>query len=170
VSRALQPDHRRFLIVDQGIGPTIINFLLNALIAWLSVRTLATVALWGQPGIAPDTIATTFLLPFITCLIVGKIVDHQVGNGRVRALARGELPEGSLAFRASYQHGLLLGAACVLLVGLPAVWALGSLDVAELSRDRFIAFKAIFAAVLGALVTPLIGWWALMRASNKRPS
>ena len=35
----LARDHRRFLIVDQGVGPTVVNFLLNAGIAWLMFRS-----------------------------------------------------------------------------------------------------------------------------------
>jgi len=164
----LHPDHRRFLIVDQAIGSTIFNLLLNALIAWLMVRTLASVTLWGQPGIAPDTIATAFFLPFLTCLIVGKIIDHQIASGRVRPVESRALPSVSFAFRPRYQKGVVLGLASVVLAALPVVWALSALGVESLARNPFIGFKASFAALLGALVTPLIAWWALMQSSKQR--
>jgi Fe2+ transport system protein B len=164
----IAPDHRRFLLIDQGVGPTIFNFVLNAGIAWLMFRSAATVPMWGQSSIAGDTIATAFLLPFLTCLIVGKVVAHQVGQGRVRALPDRDLPASSLAFRKSYQKGLLLGVASVIVTAIPLVWALSQLGPSELARNHFILFKSIFAAILGGLVTPLIGWWALMNVSRTR--
>jgi hypothetical protein len=164
----LAPDHRRFLLVDQGIGPTVFNFALNAGIAWAMFRTAASVPLWGQSSIAGDTIATAFILPLLTSVIVGKVVDHQVGSGKLRALEPVALPNSSLAFRASYQKGVLLGLASVVLAAAPLVWVLASFGPAELERDPFILFKATFAAVLGAVVTPLLGWWALMHASKRR--
>ena len=163
----LAPDHRRFLVIDQGVGPTIFNFLLNAGIAWLMFRSAATVPMWGQSSIAGDTIATAFILPFLTCLIVGKVVAHQVGHGRVRALPEGDLPPSSLAFRASYQKGVLLGIACVVVTAIPVVWLLSQYGLSELQRGHFILFKATFAGILGGLVTPLIGWWALMNVSRR---
>jgi hypothetical protein len=164
----LAPDHRRFLIVDQGVGPTILNFVLNAGIAWLMFRSAATVPLWGQSSIAGDTIATAFVLPFLTSLIVGKVVTHQVGKGQVRALSAHDLPPSSLAFRASYQKGVLLGVASVIAAAVPVVWVLSQYGLEELARNHFILFKATFAAILGAFVTPLIGWWALMNVSRAR--
>jgi hypothetical protein len=163
-------DHRRFLVIDQGVGPTILNFVLNAGIAWLMFRSAATVPMWGQTSIAGDTLATAFILPFLTCLIVGKIVAHQVGKGQVRPLSAEDLPPSSVAFRASYQKGVLLGIASVLVAAVPVVLLLSSYGPAELARGHFILFKATFAGVLGGLVTPLIGWWALMHSSRSRTS
>ena len=162
----LAADHRRFLVVDQGVGPIIVNFLLNAGIAWLMFRSAATVPMWGQSSIAGDTLATAFILPFLTCLIVGKVVAHQVNKGQVRPLSQDDLPPSSLAFRASYQKGALLGAICVVVTAIPVVWLLSTFGLSELARGDFILFKAIFAGVLGGLVTPLIGWWALMNVSR----
>ena len=65
----LSSEHRRFLIVDQVIGAGIINFILNAGIAWAIARALTRVPLWGNPSIANDTVATAFLLPFIPALL-----------------------------------------------------------------------------------------------------
>jgi hypothetical protein len=48
------------------------------------------------------------------------------------------------------------------------VWLFSKFGPAELQRDPFILFKASFGAALGAVVTPLIGWWALMHSSKRR--
>jgi hypothetical protein len=41
------------------------------------------------------------------------------------------------------------------------VWALVALEVHDLGVGRFVVFKALFAAVLAALVTPIVALGAL---------
>lgn len=155
--------HRRYLIVEQGVGAAIFNLAVNAGIAWALFRGLSSVPLWGQQSIAGDTIATTFLLPFLTCLIVTRLAQGQVRNGRLPALewqrathpALGRLPRGT------FLRATVLGAICMVLVAPLALWSLGTLGVAALSFWHFVTFKALFAAVLAALVTPVIALCAL---------
>jgi hypothetical protein len=48
----------------------------------------------------------------------------------------------------------------------PVVFALSALGVGELGFWNFVAFKAMFAAILAALVSPLIALAALGDASS----
>ncbi len=155
--------HRRYLILEQGIGAVIVNLFTNATAAWLLFRSLEVVPLWGPRSIAGDTVATTFLLPFITCLIVTWLAHRAVDGGRFpppewrRAShpALGRLP------RSTYLRGLLLGFVCMIVVAPVSIWALQVLEVVELSFWRFVLFKALFAGALAAPVTPIIAWCAL---------
>jgi hypothetical protein len=54
----MSPEHRRFLVLEQGIGSALFNFVLNGAIAWLLFRSFERVPLWGQQSIAGDTIGT----------------------------------------------------------------------------------------------------------------
>ena len=165
---ALLPEHRRFLIVDQGVAATVVNVLLNGVIAWALFHSVAYVPVWGQSSIAGDTFATAFILPLLTCLIVTRIVHRQTAGGRVRPLA--VLPKSGvvkfLASLSTLRRGVVLGLGCVALGALPTllwfVWA----GPSELSQYSFLWFKASFAAVLAAAVTPLIGWLALVSQSS----
>lgn len=159
----MSPGHMRFLLLEQGIGSALFNFALNGAIAWLLFRSLERVPMWGQQGIAGDTIATCFFLPFFTALIVTPLVRRRVRGGGLAALAwtrethrpLGWLPSGTA------KRGLVLGAACALLLGPLSVWALGRFGVAELAFWPFVGFKASFAAALALLVTPVIALWAI---------
>lgn len=66
----LSQEHRRFLLVEQCAIPTVINLIVNALIAWLINRSVATVPIWGGGSVSLDLLATSFFLPFIVCLKV----------------------------------------------------------------------------------------------------
>src|SRR3989442_10785557 len=88
-------------------------------------RGADVVPLWGQQSIAGDTIGTSVILPFLTCLIATRLVRGHVRSGKVAPLGWsrdtqpwiGWLPRGTLA------RGLALGGAGPLVFpppGLPA--------------------------------------------------
>jgi hypothetical protein len=160
-------EHRRFLIVDEIVGPAIVNFLLNAGIAWFLFRKLASVPLWGSQSIAADTLGTAFVLPVLTALIAGLLIPARVVRGKLSPVPAALLRPTMWSRRSGVVRGALLGVAAVVLVATPVVLLLPRLGVAELSRSTFIWFKASFAAGVGILVTPLLGWWALMDASRR---
>lgn len=155
--------HRRYLLLEHGVGAAVFNFLLNGAVAWLTFRGVARVPLWGYQSIAGDTIATSLLLPLITCLIVTRLARAHVQAGRVAplrcsAVARGVLhwlPGGTL------RRGVSLGLTSIALPGALTVGALAVLGVAEMPHGSFLAFKACFAAALAALVTPVIALSAI---------
>jgi hypothetical protein len=159
----MSPDHLRFLLLEQGIGAAVVNFVLNGGIALLVFRGLERVPLYGQQSIAGDTVATCFFLPFITALIVTPLVRRRIGAGTLAALGWTRESHPMLAWlpAGTAKRALVLGIGCALVFGPISVWVLSRFEVIELSFWPFVAFKAAFAAGLGLLVTPVISLWAL---------
>jgi hypothetical protein len=163
---SLSPAHFRFLLLEQGVGAAVVNFVLNGLVAWASYRTLSSVPFLGPKSIVADTIATSFALPIITCLIAAPTVRKRVAGGSLQALPTpagahkvvGLLPEATIA------RGLVLGFAAFVCVGCPALAFMSFVPVPELALRDFLLFKAAYAAVLGALVTPVAAIAALALA------
>ena len=163
--------HRQFLVAEQCIGAALFNLALNAAIAWGMYRHLDVVPLWGQESIAGDTVGTCFFLPFFTALIVTRLAAGRVRDGKLPAVERSRdsypglarLPIGTLSRAAA------LGLTCVLVFGSVALLALWALEVGSLSFWPFVGFKAAFAALLAALVTPAIALAALADASRALP-
>jgi hypothetical protein len=164
----LSATHRRFLLVDQVVGSIVVNFVLNAAIAWTAFRSASVVPLWGQSSIAADTLGTAFVLPVLTSLIAGRLVHHEVVRGRVPPLT--DVVPSAWVRRSSLQRGAAVGVLAVVLVAVPTVLVFALAGPAELARWPFIWFKATFAAALGAVVTPVLAWWALARASQAPPA
>ncbi|SRR5579875_515503 len=157
----LTPEQRRFLLLDNGIGPFFANLVINGTIAWLLFRNAARVPLWGHSSIAGDTIATSFLLPAITCLIVTPIARGRVRSGRLPAAidaARGWIPR-NMCWRA-----VLIGLVCLLALAPLTISILVALGIGRLTPWQFVYFKATFAAVEGGLVTPFLALWAIAEA------
>lgn len=159
----MSSDHRRFLLLEQGVGSALFNLVFNAGIAYLMFRHVEVVPFWGQQSIAGDTIGTTLLLPLITTLIVTPVARRRVRAGKLTPLgwsrlthpALGWLPAGTVA------RGLVLGLICMVAFAPLTLVALRAFEVGEFSFWRFVAFKAGFAAFLATLVTPLIALWAI---------
>jgi hypothetical protein len=159
----LDATHRRYLMIDQGVGAIIATILINALIAWLLFRSLPVVPLWGQQSIAGDTIATTFFLPLFTCLIVTPLTHLAVRRGQLSrpSFRRASYPWLRWLPAGTFLRGLVLGLVVMIVVGPVSVWALAQLGVFELRFWPFVVFKALYAGALAAPVAPLIAVAAL---------
>jgi hypothetical protein len=154
--------HRRFILGEQGVGSAIFNFALNGTLAWLGYRMLTEVPLWGLQSIGADTVSTSFMLPFMTCLVVTRIAQWQVRSGRLPAMGWRRIVHPTLR-RLPFNivwRAVVLGA-FGLAVSVPTIGVLVALGVRQLSLWDFIAFKATFAAVLAGIVTPIIALCAL---------
>jgi len=162
----LSEQHRRFLMIEQGVIPTVFNFVINGLIAWVLFRSAAAVPLWDESSVGVDLLATGFLLPFLTCVIVSALVARQVRSGKVLPLPPEQLPHSRWFQRSASMRGLFLGVVGVLFGAAPLVWALSLGQAQPFSVPSFVAFKAVWAALLALLVTPVVGWWALANASH----
>jgi hypothetical protein len=160
---ALSAPHRRYVLIDNGIGSGVFNFVLNGAIAYLMFRSLEDVPLWGQQSIAGDTLGTLFFLPFFTCLIVTRLTQGQLRSGKLPPMmwrreshpTLGRLPRGT------FLRSVVLGIGAVLVAGPLSVWALGAVGIEHMSFWGFVAFKATFAAFLAVIFTPLIALCAL---------
>jgi ribosomal protein S18 acetylase RimI-like enzyme len=157
----MSPEVRRFLWREHAAVGFVVNVAINAAIAWATFRGAAAIPRWGASSIAGDLLATSFLLPAITCLIVTPLVRGAARRGAAPALA-GTLPGWLDAFRRPLAaRALLLGLACLPLAGGLAVVLLHALGVESLALAPFVGWKGVYAGVLAAGVQPAIAWLAL---------
>ena len=157
----LSAEQRRFLWIGQSLVPFAINLVLNGAIGWAMFRGMEQVPFWGQSSIGGDTLGTSFFLPAITCLIVTPLVRGQVRKGAAPAF-RGALSGWLRPFqRPLGLRACAIGAVCVPLAGGLAVVSLSVLGIEALGFAHFLGWKALYAGVLAALVTPLIALLAL---------
>jgi ribosomal protein S18 acetylase RimI-like enzyme len=163
----MSPEVRRFLWREHVVVGFLVNVAINGAIAWATFRGMAAIPRWGQSSIAGDVLATSFLLPAITCAIVTPLVRGAARKGAAPASA-GALPGWLRAFqRPLLSRALLLGLACLPLAGGLAVALLHALGVESLALGPFVGGKALYAGVLAGFVQPAIAWLALADASPR---
>jgi len=155
--------HRRYVVLEQGVGAVIVNFLLNGAIAWAAFRGMSSIPMWGAQSIAGDTIATAFVLPFLTCLIVTPLARREVARGRLPSFehARGAYPLLSALPATTFRRALVLGTAATAVAAPIAIVAFSAVRLGGITAADFIWVKAGFAAVLAGVVAPLVALAAL---------
>jgi hypothetical protein len=165
ILRAATEDHRRWIFWNAIVIAAFVNASLSALIAWGSAASedeipLLAIPFVEGPSTVVDTVGTFFVLTFLTTLIITTVVRAELRHERLPPLPEarelaGRLPAGRA------KRGALLGAACMAILGPPAVLVLVLADFGDLSVGDFVLYKAIFGVVLGLVVTPLIALAAL---------
>lgn len=172
----LSPEHRRYIFWQAIVGAAIVNVLLNAGIAWLSVHNEDSVPRWAVPLVdgpstITDTVGTFFILPLVTCLIFTTLARKEIREGKLQPLGwtrtshpfLRRLPEGTL------RRGIAAGAVTALILGPPAVLAIIALDIGDVTTGGFVAYKAVFGVALGLVVTPILALWALAGTPADEP-
>lgn len=172
----LSADQRRFMFWHAIVGAAIVNAILNALIAWLSVRNEDSVPRWAvplvdKPSTITDTVGTFFILPLLTCLIFTAVARRELRHGRVTPLGWSWSPKSVLRRlpRGTFKRGAALGALCTAALGPPAVALIVIIGIDDLSVGEFVTYKAVFGVILGILVTPIVALWALSEAEPAEP-
>jgi hypothetical protein len=162
----LSDRHRSFLIIEQSVFAGIINLVINAVIVWVLMRSHAEIPLWGDVSMGVDLMATGFLLPFFTCIIVSRLTRGQVESGKLPALEPEQIRPLGLHRRSSLVRGLLVGVVGVIFFSTPLVVALDMAQAQPVPFTSFLAFKAIWAGLFAMIISPVIAWWALAAASS----
>jgi len=161
--------HRRFIWIEQGVVPMVFNFFINGFIAWAIFQSMSSVPFWGAKSMALDLLATGFLLPFLSTLIAGTLIKKQIELGMVPALEfTGAITNANWLRFSLSRFGSILGVIGVMVCAAPLVWVLDLAQVESLSVEKFILFKSGWTMLLSLWVSPLVGYWALLKVSKER--
>jgi hypothetical protein len=160
----LPAEHRRWLFLNALLATAAINFAINAVIAWISLRGAHTVPLWsvplvGKTSAALDTFGTFFFLPFMTTLFCTTTVWAQVRSGRLPPLSSFGVFDGLPSGR--IRRGLTLGGICVAALSPLALVVFLLARVDTMSARAFVLYKGVLGVALGAVVTPVIALCAM---------
>ena len=169
----MTPAQRRYLFVECSIGAAIINALLNGGLGWVATLGLTEFPVWKVPGVAGDFLATAYGVSFGTC--IGAAIQARIDIGRGRITPPTSLPPRLAPVVAALPRRLLaraiaLGVASTVALGPFILLGLFLSGQAALARGTFIAVKAAFSAVEGAVVTPVIVLAALLDRAKVEPT
>ncbi len=148
---------------------TLLGCAINAAIALFFAALLfhntPTIPLWGTQGIAVDLIPTVFMLTLFGSLAISLLTRQRLRQGRIAP------PQARPSSWISALASLPLPARTVIVAVLMTValvpvtcLALMTLAVDTLAFWPFVAFKMVYAAIVGALSAP----WILKAALTVR--
>ncbi|MBN1532276.1 MAG: hypothetical protein JXA20_06415, partial [Spirochaetes bacterium] len=156
----------KFLILQGAIGIAI-NLSLNAGIGIYMVRGVDTMPLWGNPGIALDTLAVSFLLPWLTVVIVAPLAKMEMNKGTVEKFREElrSLRDSYLGFmpRGAFAQSMLISAGTAAIVTPLAVGILYCAGITGFAGNDFVLYKSALATLLTFPVNPLVWLSALSK-------
>ena len=137
------------------LNPLMINFVVNGLLAWMVYGRTPAIPI---STLIVDTLLTCFLIPFLTCLVVVPVVWQLVRQGDLSAVSWSRadywwlrwLPDGKWA------RALAAGLAVAVLGTLIIIGLLLLFGMESMAGSSFVWFKAAYAALLAALITPFL--------------
>lgn len=159
----LSTEQKRFLFKDQLLIPAAINFFANGAIAWLIVRGQQALSYWGDVPIGPDILLTSFLLPFLMCLINSAILMKKQAVIDFYEAAPVVASFTWMAMRPIWMRSVILAVICAMFYGVGTVLLLPLVIAEPISTWTFVTFKAVWAAALAAIISPFIAIWALAK-------
>jgi hypothetical protein len=142
----MTPAHRRYILVETMIS-VIINTVISIGFVFLACGGQDRVAV---AALIPDAIPQSFMIGLMSTVVATLLTRRRVRAGAIAAMSR-TFPRllGSLPVRA------LVAALAATLAGLATHFVvLTTLAPDGLSLGATFAFKAIFGAILAAIVTP----------------
>jgi hypothetical protein len=158
-------EFKKFLVV-QALISALINMSLNAGIGIFVFWELEVVPLWGNPGIAVDTLATAFLLSWLTVLFVAPFAYMEMKKGTVEKFARElrflrgswlkHMPQGF------FLQSVLIGTVAAIIFTPALVGALSLLGVDGMSFRSTVIYKTVFATLLALVVNP-VTWMSALK-------
>lgn len=156
---------KRYILLKQLLLPAFINLTLNGLICWLVLKNTSVITFWGKSSIGIDLLITAFLIPFITSLINSYVIAEQVVNGKLEPMNMRSNQVTGWLLRPTYLKSTFLGLICIAFAGLPTIIVLQMIWNDPISLWNYVLFKSLWAAVLAAIVSPLIAIWAIQKGS-----
>lgn len=154
----MTPVQRHYLFVQSAIGSAIVNAILNGAIGWGITSGLTEFPVWKTPGAAGDFVATAFGVAFGTSLGAFLQIRLDLARGKISppALSGGLAVWVARAPRGTFKRALVFGLIGAAAFGPPALGGLVAAGATAIDRVPFVALKAGFSAVEGALMTPFI--------------
>jgi len=178
-----------YVAVLQGVGAGLVDLGLNYLVGYATYQKFisSTVPVWGWPNlIGGQVIVETLVESLLTWLIVGTMTSLDIRNGRVAPLVQVDLPRflakletkdllncksssGCKRRCAEFGRVLLSGLKYaginILIFSIPTVCILMIIEAAKgpFTGLDTIWISAIYGALLGVFITPLVAVCALVQ-------
>jgi hypothetical protein len=158
---ALPDTHRRWLLINALGIATVLNLVINLLLAWNQTRDGEHVKLWSisvaHPSVGTDALGTLLILPLTTTFLASWAVHREIRRGAIAPLPSTAVRRWSwLAVTSTPRRAGRFAIATFVVLAVPAVDFLEIGARHGMSAHNFLTFHVIFAVALGMIVTPLV--------------
>lgn len=147
--------HGRYIARETGVGVAI-NTVISVIFALLAARGRLTVPLWSESGMALDFVPQTFMISFMTALVVTLMTRKRLKRGELPPLPAEDAGLLARMPQNAFTRAILIASLLTMVMVPLCVGILSLLRVTSLSFHTFIVMKAVYGAVLALLAAPPI--------------
>ena len=154
----LNKTQRQFIVRSFILSPVLINLVANSFLGWRSFGGRDAVSAYGTDGFALDSVLTSFLIAFLTCLVVVPIVWQSIrqGDQAIVNWRRQEIWWMRWLPNNKWARAFMVAVVAAVLFAAIAYGLLPAVGVTSLSGSGAIAFKSVVAVTVAATVTPFL--------------
>ncbi|MDX2361402.1 MAG: hypothetical protein QNK23_11395 [Crocinitomicaceae bacterium] len=161
----LSKRHWKFLVIENAIGPMTTNIFINA-----GITHLVFTSEMNTPvdifGVQMDLLSTAFLLPFITVFLAYAVTGKSIRKEKLPKLPEGYNSKFDVLPQSIVVRAFLLGIVGIIFMAIPVILMLDWSDAQQINPKAYVYFKGIWAGLTAVLLSPIAGWWALVRYSK----
>lgn len=158
---------RMNFLIGQQLVPGLINGLINGAIAWAMHRHTLELGLWDRGAYAVDLLATGFLLPAISWLIIRPMLRRQSAAGKAPALTGVQQPWLLRWMRSTLWGGTVAIGLMGMLLGGGVVMALQLAGSPDFAGADYALFKTAFGALVTGVLQPVMVFSALASCQDE---
>jgi len=138
---------RKYQITESIIG-SVISMALSALFVFIVFDSKEPIQVFGEMGVIVDAIPQSMGIAFMATLIPTIMTRMRISNGDINAI------EGRLYFlpNHAFLRSLLMGLIFTILGVTLHFVVFSVLNIESINFEDVLIFKAIYGAILGALV------------------
>jgi hypothetical protein len=153
----MKPEHKKY-ILTQMVWSAGINFIINGLAAWLIYKKVTSIPLLGDTSISMDAIFTVVILTFINVPLVAAGILKLLNEKKLPPYNSRKTVPPALRWvvRHIWVFDLIVTVLLAITLPLIIVGKMELLHVNQMSFWFFVFYKAVFAALLAALVNWLV--------------
>ena len=161
----LSKRHWKFLIIENAIGPMSTNIFINGGITWLVFTSEANTPI-DLFGVQMDLLSTAFLLPFITVFLAYAVTKKSIQKKKLPTLPKNYISKFDALPQGIFARAIILGLFGITFMAVPVTLILSWTGTNQIDPMAYVYFKGIWAGLTAVLISPIAGWWALVKHSK----
>lgn len=155
----------KFVLLHAVMPTIVISFIINFLISRALFGHLVNVNAWGAGSLGMELVITSFMLPFITSLILIPLMRRAYKQGKVDGVER-FASIGSALPANMFAASVVIGIVSTAVAGSCAAVALGLSDADVYRPANAIAIRTGFATLMAFAVSWMVTCMALAQAEE----
>lgn len=117
-------------------------------------------------GVQMDLISTAFFLPFITVFLAYAVTKKSIRKEKLHKLPSTYVSKFDALPQGIFARAFILGLFGIIFMAIPVILMMTWSGTQQIDPMAYVYFKGVWAGLTAVLISPIAGWWALVKYSK----